>query len=63
MTRRFNPLARSCSHKAVFSLTYLRTTEEYRRTVEEPTFFSSAAIEQHLIIAATSYSPADTVPR
>src|SRR5687768_10421492 len=34
MRRRFDPLARACDHDAIFSLTYLRTTEEYRRTIE-----------------------------
>jgi hypothetical protein len=38
MTRRFDGLASSCDHNAVFSLTYLRVTEEYRRTVEGPFF-------------------------
>ena len=36
MTRRFDALA--CDHNAIFSLTYLRVTEEYRRTVEGPFF-------------------------
>ena len=34
MTKRFEPLASSCDHDAIFALTYLRVTEEYRRTVE-----------------------------
>lgn len=38
MTRRFDPLASTCDHNAVFALTYLRVTEEYRRTVEGPFF-------------------------
>ena len=38
MTRRFDPLASSCDHNAIFSLTYLRVTEEYRRTIEKPFF-------------------------
>jgi len=38
MTRRFDQLASSCDHDAVFSLTYLRVTEEYRRTIETPFF-------------------------
>ena len=38
MTRRFDGLASSCDHNAIFSLTYLRVTEEYRRTVEGPFF-------------------------
>lgn len=33
MTRRFDPLASSCDHDAVFALLYLRTTEEVRRAV------------------------------
>jgi hypothetical protein len=32
MDRRFEPLADACDHDAVFALTYLRTTEEYRRS-------------------------------
>lgn len=47
MTRRFDPLAKSCSHNAVFSLTYLRTTEEYRRSVEDPNFFSDTPFINH----------------
>ena len=35
MTKRFEPLASSCNHDAIFALTYLRVTEEYR-TVESP---------------------------
>jgi hypothetical protein len=38
MTRRFDALASSCDHSAIFSLTYLRVTEEYRRTVDGPFF-------------------------
>jgi hypothetical protein len=38
MTRRFDALASSCDHNAIFSLTYLRVTEEYRRTIDGPFF-------------------------
>jgi Family of unknown function (DUF5995) len=38
MTRRFDPLASSCDHNAIFSLTYLRVTQEYRHTIDEPFF-------------------------
>jgi hypothetical protein len=38
MTRRFDPLASSCDHNAIFSLTYLRVTQEYRQTIDEPFF-------------------------
>lgn len=41
MYRRWRPLNNRCDHKAVFALTYLRTTEEFVRTVRsEPGFFS-----------------------
>ena len=38
MTRRFDALASSCQHNAIFALIYLRVTEEYRSTVEGPFF-------------------------
>jgi Family of unknown function (DUF5995) len=38
MTHRFDALASGCDHSAIFSLTYLRVTEEYRRTVDGPFF-------------------------
>jgi hypothetical protein len=46
MTRRFDDLASSCDHAAIFSLTYLRVTEEYRRTVEAP-FFDDTRFVNH----------------
>jgi hypothetical protein len=46
MTRRFDPLASSCDHNAIFSLTYLRVTEEYRRTIEMP-FFDDTPFVNH----------------
>ena len=46
MTRRFEPLASSCDHDAIFALTYLRVTEEYRRTVESPTFFDDTPVRE-----------------
>jgi hypothetical protein len=38
MTSRLDTLASSCDHSSIFALTYLRVTEEYRRTVEGPFF-------------------------
>jgi len=46
MTRRFDDLAASCDHAAIFSLTYLRVTEEYRRTVDGP-FFDDTPFVNH----------------
>ena len=47
MTTRFEPLASSCDHDAIFALTYLRVTEEYRRTIETPTFFDDTSFVNH----------------
>jgi Family of unknown function (DUF5995) len=47
MRRRFTPLAQSCDHDSIFALSYLRTTEEYRRTIEDPTFFEDTAFVNH----------------
>lgn len=47
LERRFAPLARSCDHDAIFALSYLRTTEEYRRTIEDPAFFEDTAFVNH----------------
>jgi hypothetical protein len=47
MDRRFDPLARSCDHDSIFALAYLRTTEEYRRTIENPAFFEDTAFVNH----------------
>jgi len=47
MTKRFNPLADACDHNSMFALTYLRTTEEYRRSATAPGFFSDPAFINH----------------
>ena len=47
MQRRFEPLARACSHQAIFSLAYLRTTEEYARAAAEPGFFKDVRFVNH----------------
>jgi hypothetical protein len=47
MQSRFDPLAKACDHDAIFSLTYLRTTEEYRRSIEDPTFFEDTPFVNH----------------
>ena len=53
MERRFQPLAGTCDHDAVFSLVYLRTTEEFRRAVAEPGFFTDTdyLIRQDVLFA------------
>lgn len=47
MDRRFEPLADACDHDALFALTYLRTTEEYRRSVADGTFFEDTPFVNH----------------
>jgi hypothetical protein len=48
MKERWRPLDESCDHRAVFALTYLRTTQEYYRTVRnQPDFFSDQAWINH----------------
>jgi len=46
MTSRFNSLASSCDHNAVFALVYLRVTQEYRQTINGP-FFDDTAFVNH----------------
>ena len=55
MTRRFDPLASSCHHDAVFSLAYLRTTEEYRETIEDPNFFEDTTFVNHEDVVFAEY--------
>lgn len=59
MKKAFEPLAKSCDHDAVFALAYLRTTEEYRRTIEDPSFFDDTAWVNHEdVVFARFYSDA-----
>ena len=55
MTRRFDPLASSCDHNAIFALTYLRVTEEYRRTVAGPFFDDTPFVNHEDTIFARYY--------
>jgi hypothetical protein len=45
MTKRYNALR--CDHDSTFAFTYLLTTEEYRRAVSDPAFFSDNAFVNH----------------
>jgi hypothetical protein len=55
MRRRFDQLAGSCDHDSIFALAYLRTTEEYRRTIEDPTFFEDTAFVNHEDVVFARY--------
>lgn len=47
MTRRFDRLATACDHDAIFALSYLRTTEEYRLAATTPGFFEDPGFVNH----------------
>jgi hypothetical protein len=47
MTRRWRPLDSSCDHNVMFSLMYLRTTEEYQRSALTPGFFTDPNFINH----------------
>jgi hypothetical protein len=47
MLRRFEPLGRSCHHNAIFSLSYLRTTQTYQWAALQTGFFADPAWLNH----------------
>lgn len=55
MYKRFDPLAADCNHDAAFALTYLRTTEEYRRAAVTPDFFQDVGFVNHEDAVFASY--------
>jgi hypothetical protein len=55
MTKDFDRLAAACDHNVIFSLAYLRTTEEYKRAVTTPGFFSDPAFLNHEDAVFASY--------
>jgi hypothetical protein len=65
MTRRFNPLASSCDHRALFSLLYLRVTQQYRQAVSDPNFFEDNAFVNHedAVFAKYYFTPMDAYNR
>jgi hypothetical protein len=55
MERRFRPLADSCSHNAVFALTYLRTTQTIGWTAEQPGYYADPGWMNHAIAVFAKY--------
>ena len=51
MEKRFDPLAETCDHDAVFSLAYLRTTEAFYEASETPDFFVDARRINHQAVS------------
>jgi hypothetical protein len=47
MQRRFDPLAQTCDHKAVFALAYLRTTQTYGWARDQAGFFDDTPFVNH----------------
>jgi len=47
MERRFDPLAQSCSHQAVFAMAYLRTTQTYKWARDQAGFFNDTPWVNH----------------
>lgn len=47
MTRHADDLAARCDHNTIFAVTYLRTTEEYRRAATSPGFFVDPSFVNH----------------
>jgi hypothetical protein len=47
MQRRYEPLLEVCDHSSMFALTYLRTTEEYRRSATSEGFFTDPGFINH----------------
>jgi hypothetical protein len=55
MDQRVDSLASTCDHNAVFALTYLLVTEEYRRTVEGPFFDDTPFVNYEDYVFARYY--------
>ncbi len=55
MTKRFDDLAATCHHDAMFSLTYLRTTEEYHRFWHEGHFAEPEWLNHYDAVFASYY--------
>ena len=47
MTAHLDDLAADCDHDSIFALSYLRTTEEYRRATTTPGFFEDPGFVNH----------------
>ncbi len=47
MQRRFDPLAQSCSHQAVFAMAYLRTTQTYQWARDQDGYFNDTPWVNH----------------
>jgi Family of unknown function (DUF5995) len=55
MQRRYEPLADSCSHQALFALTYLRVTQTYAWSARQPGYYPDVHWLNHAVAVFAKY--------
>jgi Family of unknown function (DUF5995) len=55
MEQRFRPLAEACSHNAVFALTYLRVTQTYKWSAQQPSYYVDMQWMNHAVAVFAKY--------
>jgi hypothetical protein len=55
MQRRYEPLADSCSHQALFALTYLRVTQTYAWSARQPGYYPDVRWTNHAVAVFAKY--------
>lgn len=55
MERRYKPLAASCSHQALFALTYLRVTQTYAWSARQPGYYADPGWTTHAVAVFAKY--------
>ncbi len=55
MQQRFRPLAKDCSHNAPFALTYLRVTQTYKWSAEQPGYYADPGWMTHAVAVFAKY--------
>jgi Family of unknown function (DUF5995) len=55
MQRRADPLVGSCSHQALFALTYLRVTQAYAWSARQPGYYADPAWTNHAVAVFAKY--------
>lgn len=55
MEKRAEPLIASCSHQALFALTYLRVTETYAWSARQPGYYADPAWTNHAVAVFAKY--------
>jgi hypothetical protein len=55
MQRRYEPLKDTCSHQALFALTYLRVTQTYAWSARQPGYYADPAWTNHAVAVFAKY--------